>query len=164
MTKASDIPIHERTPEQRAQASAEAIAEASPTPAEVAARARAQNLANEKAYQAVENFMRLEEAGQDRYDPTMENETRLYSIIKQLHGGVYSEANLAASLDYAIQHNIIQAKQSEPKDTTPKTLADWAKHLGYTTQKIRDTPSARLRELLRGPHKEVIEYVLANRL
>lgn len=158
--QANDIPLHERTPEQRRQADAETIAAANqPTPEQL----RAANLALEKAHQATENWMRAEEAGADRYEVSAENSARLHAVIQQLHGGHYTEANLAAAFDYAIANRIIAAKPAAEKQ--PKSLREWAAVYGYTVAKIQATPAPRLRELLKDDFQnKLIHYVLANRI
>jgi hypothetical protein len=155
--------LHEETQQERdARHRAEMVAASAPTPEQ----RKAQRLANEHAHQAAQNFMLRESKGQDRYEASVENAARLNTIIQKMHGGNYTEETLEAALEYGITNKIITPKQKAPVDpNAPKTHAEWAKILGYTTQKIRDTPKARLKQLLADPfHEQIIQFVLANRL
>lgn len=157
-------PLHEETIQERDTRHAAEIAAAS-APKLTPEQTRAANVEQEKACQEVDDFERLEESGADRYEPTVEHRAAMHATITQIHGGKYTVANLAAALDYCIQHKLITPKKKAiPGPNDPKTHAQWAVQLGYSFNKIRNhTSAARIRELRKNSfHREVIDWVIAN--
>ena len=107
---------------------------------------------------------RTEENGEDRYEPTIENQAAITAAINMIHGGVWTAANLAAALDYCIAKRFITAKKKAAKG--PQTAVSWAVVLGYWLDKIQEnhTSAASIRELRKDPfHRQIIDWVIANR-
>lgn len=150
--------LAERDARHQAEIAA-ATAAAQPTPEQI----RAANLAQERACRAVDEWAQAEENGEDRYEPTIENQAAITAAINTIHGGVWTAANLAAALDYCIAKRLIVVKKKAAKD--PQTAAEWAVVLGYSLDKIQNhTSAARIRELRKDPfHRQIIDWVIANR-
>jgi hypothetical protein len=157
MSRASDIPLADRTPAQREQATREEL-EAANTPPPLT---KEQKLQMEKDHIAAQEWMQ----GEKRYEASMDGAAKLAAALKQLKLPCTIDG-LNQAFEFCLRNGLLKAKpEPQPDPNAPKSLGEWVAIYGYTTTKIRDTPKEKLRALMKDPfQKKLIDYTLENRI